>query len=1052
MASGKKIYVFNNSHYGLTGTQRQERFTKFLETLQVKLTAGTDDSVKEVTSAASKSEYMLFCESLYRDSTTDGYLKAYPDNVDPLAGLSAHYWTVKGTAGNTSVHALSASNAASDDPRFYQQGMLAIDYDVYGIKYGGGLLGSTKILSTADTLDTSSAEPTDVSIVHDLEIWKERQSIVQDAYAQVMTVRSLKGKEIYEQMANFLVGTPEDETETRTYERGALKNRFWNYTREFLYKKMAEDKLYYNYSTAITAPFTEAEMDACAGDSIATSAKINPEYNFYSRVYEKYLRFIPELALPNLMLLVGIYGSGGDRATGQLARANLTIGMTNALKDFAEGGLFLNSVYWETIGYIFADVMNVIGASAMDPADNSSHEAMAKHFYTIGNQIAKFNPLLDVSMKGQQHLVYTGDYTELIEDSRLKREQFPIHVEIDFNTHQINQFADFMTDADMMPTLIDCLIANLNETGNFEGNQLTREIPDSLHPRQVSSNYNSETPGYNAVFEAEPKIDISVRDDGAFTTDVRYSVQAKRRLEIDLDQFLALFTSGELDTTELKGRLHVCADRDFGTQNTLERQLMALIAKANIKNFVKDNMRTHKQCMNGDLAYNEVIVYRVTKYDAQDHAIQNYWFGNSSKISDIGFVDTQVRYGQTYTYRIYAYTLIIGTKYNYVSSILKPTDMDDAQRDAAWNPATGTEYWTFIDENRDKYNQNNDQKGTFDNDFSLNLRKAVYYQPCLKIVETQIFAQRAMTYDSPPVVPEFEMVPYKGLNNKLLLMFKGAVSRVEEQPITITVGDASYGPDGNQTEEEIQTQQALYQDLSPGDLMLFESDDRPEWFEVYRTTEAPYDYGDWGNKLYARVQTLLPTETQTYPASEINPQYADSASMVDTLAPNTKYYYMVRQVDVHGNPSNPTPMYEVELVDENGMVYPVIREYTFRDRVPSTLNKKFNKYIKIAPTPAQVLINTETLAGDSGVTSAFQAANGNVQLGVSDVNLWGKRFKVRITSETTGKAADINLNFEQKHERTLTEMENSEDFNEEGVPNPFRDYVRKKNFAPIIEK
>ncbi len=244
MASGKKIYVFNNSHYGLTGTQRQERFTKFLETLQVKLTAGTEDSVKEITNAASKSEYMLFCESLYRDSTTDGYLKAYPDNVDPLAGLSAHYWTVKGTAGNTSVHALSASSAASQNPHFYQQGMLAIDYDVYGIKYGGGLLGSTKILSTADTLDTSSAEPTDVSIVHDLEIWKDSQSIVQDAYAQVMTVRSLKGKEIYEQMANFMVGTPEDETEDRKNERGALKNRLWNYTREFLYTKMAEDKLY----------------------------------------------------------------------------------------------------------------------------------------------------------------------------------------------------------------------------------------------------------------------------------------------------------------------------------------------------------------------------------------------------------------------------------------------------------------------------------------------------------------------------------------------------------------------------------------------------------------------------------------------------------------------------------------------------------------------------------------------------------------------------------------------------------------------------------------
>jgi len=278
------------------------------------------------------------------------------------------------------------------------------------------------------------------------------------------------------------------------------------------------------------------------------------------------------------------------------------------------------------------------------------------------------------------------------------------------------------------------------------------------------------------------------------------------------------------------------------------------------------------------------------------------------------------------------------------------------------------------------------------------------------------------------------MVPYKGKNDKLLLLFKGAVARQEEQPITITIGDASYGPYGDKTEEEVQTEQALYQDLSPGEPMLFESDDRPEWFEVFRTTEGPYSWEDWGDKLYARVSTLVPSSEGTaYPASEIRAVYADSASLIDTLMPNTKYYYMARQVDVHGNPSNPTPMYEVELVDENGMVYPVIREYQFRERVPSILHKKFNKYIKIAPTPAQVLINTDTLAGDSGVTSALNAANGNVQLGVSDINLWGKKFKIRITSETTGKAADINLNFNQEHKKTQTERDNFPDNDSNGV-------------------
>jgi hypothetical protein len=307
------------------------------------------------------------------------------------------------------------------------------------------------------------------------------------------------------------------------------------------------------------------------------------------------------------------------------------------------------------------------------------------------------------------------------------------------------------------------------------------------------------------------------------------------------------------------------------------------------------------------------------------------------------------------------------------------------------------------------------------------LIRGVYYEPCLKIVETMIYAQRAMTYDSPPVVPEFQIVPYKGMNNKLLLICKGTVGRTEELPITVTVGAANYGPGADQTEEEVQTQQAMYQDITAGEPQLYESDDRPAYFEIFRTTEGPYNYGDWNENLYATMTTLLPTETQTYPATNIRPKYADHASMIDTLKPNTKYYYMVRQVDVHGNVSNPTPMYCVELVDENGMVYPVIEEYEFRPLVPSKLKKKFNKYIKIAPTPAQVLINSETLRNDSGITSAFNAADGNVQLGVSDTNLWGKTFKVRITSETTGKAADININFAQKHEKTLTETGQSVD-------------------------
>ena len=126
--------------------------------------------------------------------------------------------------------------------------------------------------------------------------------------------------------------------------------------------------------------------------------------------------------------------------------------------------------------------------------------------------------------------------------------------------------------------------------------------------------------------------------------------------------------------------------------------------------------------------------------------------------------------------------------------------------------------------------------------------------------------------------------------------------------------------------------------------------------------------------------------------------YKQSVGMVfeEQILPNTKYYYTFRAIDEHDHISNPSPVYEVELIDEKGAVKPLIRLVSIEAEDPKSYTKECQKYIYIKPSLKQLYFSE-----NEDVDSIFSSGSKK------------KKYKLRLTSKGSGKKIDVNFSFEK---------------------------------------
>jgi hypothetical protein len=257
--------------------------------------------------------------------------------------------------------------------------------------------------------------------------------------------------------------------------------------------------------------------------------------------------------------------------------------------------------------------------------------------------------------------------------------------------------------------------------------------------------------------------------------------------------------------------------------------------------------------------------------------------------------------------------------------------------------------------------------------------------PQANLMEVEILSTNKMVADTPPLSPEVLFVPYFDVDNKISLFLNSRTGEEKLEPINILATD----------EEKTSTYTRRLDNL-----VLYKTDDVAKRFEIMKLERAPNSYADFADGFVKAVNTDVDPEST---------QKATAASFIDSIEPNKKYYYCFRTIDIHEKISNPSQVFELEMVNEKGMIYPIIKNYDFTKPAYSN-NIEMRRFIKIKPSSQHTFLNSAASNINSDTTA--EESLPKIKLGVSDVAVpWGKTFKMVVTSKQTGKKCEFKFRF-----------------------------------------
>lgn len=380
---------------------------------------------------------------------------------------------------------------------------------------------------------------------------------------------------------------------------------------------------------------------------------------------------------------------------------------------------------------------------------------------------------------------------------------------------------------------------------------------------------------------------------------------------------------------------------ETGENASFSKNLLNVIFISKLKQLVKDKMVTYDEILEGKLCHSEDVVYRIEKSLADEEGNPTSNVIQNFWIPNSNDVSV-VNFIDT--------QIKYGKRYAY--------------RFYAYRLVIDTTYY---------------YQGLTPSGGGVFANMAVIQTPKVTLVEEEIFSINHIIMDDPPLSPEVNIIPYFANGKNLLFNLNGRVGEEVLDPILLDMFDHGQHDDVK-----------IAQKLKEGDKIRFKGDDNISAFEIYRIDTRPRSWDDFDARILATVSN--------------EGAGASTGEYVDEISSNKKYYYTFRAIDNHGHVSNPTDIYEVELVNDEGSVYLNKRIIELYSKEPRHGSKPMRRLLEIKPAAEQTFIDT-----DGKEESAFDFTS--LKLGHLQESPWGRKFKFRIVSRKTGKKMDLNVDF-----------------------------------------